>query len=149
MMINSVTLLQTKSFLLRKIKTYKNALILSSLVILTIIFVSLNSLNHQKNLTSLDNLLNNVYLKKTFQNIFDNLDPKFKQITHNIAKGENLNNVFKKYSVSEEEAKKIINIINKEINLNKLSSGTEISFTIDQSMQKSLNLNFLYHNLNI
>ena len=142
MMINSVTLLQTKSFLLRKIKTYKNALILSSLVILTIIFVSLNSLNHQKNLTSLDNLLNNVYLKKTFQNIFDNLDPKFKQITHNIAKGENLNNVFKKYSVSEEEAKKIINIINKEINLNKLSSGTEINFTIDQSMQKIIEFKF-------
>ncbi len=124
-------------FLLNKIKTKikKNTEIfaLSLLIILTIIFTTYYNYSKKKIYNNYVTALNNVYLKKTVTHIFNNLEPKFKKIEHNIAKGETFDNILETYSVKKEAISEIKEILPKKININRLNTNQKIELTIDQS----------------
>ena len=77
--------------MLQKIKTkiLKNIEIttLSFLIFIAIISTSYYNYSKKKILTNYRDTINNVYLKKTVDHIFDSLEPKFKKIEHNISTG--------------------------------------------------------------
>ena len=124
-------------FLLNKIKSKikKNTEIfaLSLLIILTITFTTYYNYSKKKIYNNYVNTLNNVYLKKTINHIFNNLEPKFKKIEHNISKGETFDNILESYSVKKEAISEIKKILPKNININKLNTNQKIELTIDQS----------------
>ena len=118
-----------------KIKLKKNTEIfaLSLLVIITIISTSYYNHVKKKIYDNYKSTINNIYLKKTLNHLFDNLEPKFKRINHKVASGETFYNILSSYSITEQEISKIKKELSKEVNLNKMNTSQKIQFTIDQS----------------
>ena len=105
---------------------------LSVLVLITVISTNYFNYNKKNILNDYKELINNVYLQKTADNLINNLEPKFKKVTHQILKGETFDNILKQYSLNETEILEITKRLAKKVNLNKLSTSQKIHFTIDQ-----------------
>ena len=73
--------------------------------------------NKKKILTNYSNLLDNVYFKKSFSQILDNLEPRFKKIEHEINVGETFDKILEGYSVEKTEIDQIKKELGKKINL--------------------------------
>jgi len=83
-------------------------------------------------------VVNNIYFQKSLSHIFNNLNPRFKNIEHKIAKGETFNKILKKYSISSEEINKVNNNLSKKYNLNNLKTNLIIKFIIDESNNRKI-----------
>ena len=106
---------------------------LGLLIIITITFTSYYNHNKKNIFSNYSNLLDNVYFKKSFSQILDNLEPRFKKIEHKIKVGETFDNILEEYLVEKSEIEQIKKELGKKINLNKLNVNQKISFTIDQT----------------
>ncbi len=109
------------------------------LLIMTTI-ISTTFYNNEKEITKKNykNVINNIYFQKSLNHIFDNLNPRFKNIEHKISKGETFNKILKSYSISDEEINKIYNDLRKKYNLNNLKTNLSIKFIIDESNNKKI-----------
>ena len=118
-----------------KSKFYKNLeiTILGFLIFLTIISTSYYNFNKKKILTNYRDMINNVYLKKTLDHIFNTLEPRFKKIENRILAGETFDQILNSYQISKDEIDEIKKNLSKKVNLNKLDTNQKIQFTIDQS----------------
>ena len=118
-----------------KKKLIKNTQIvaLGLLIITTVLSTTYYNFNKQKIFKNYKNIINNVYFKKTVNNIFENLEPKFKTIAHKINDGETFYKILKNYNIKEEEILIVKKKLSKKINLNKLNTNQKIQFTINQS----------------
>ncbi len=123
--------------MLKKIKTKikKNLEIfaLGLLILITIVFTSYYNFNKEKIFKNYSNLLNNVYFKKSFEQLLNNLEPRFKKIEHKINDGETFDKILEEYSVDKFEITQIKKELSKKINLNKLNVNQKFQFTIDQT----------------
>ena len=106
------------------------------LIIFTIIIATLSS--YQKNLNSkqYDNFINNIYIKKTLNEIINNLEPRYKKYNHKIKSGETFDKILNDYSIEKEEINAIKENISKKININKLNTNQKIQITLDQTNNK-------------
>ncbi len=107
-----------------------------ALILLIIITISSTTYYNYTKHRLLDNykeIINNVYFKKTVNHFFNNLEPKFKKINHQIKIGETFDNILERYLVNEKEIKDIKKKLGKKINLNRLNTNQKIYLTIDQS----------------
>ena len=87
-----------------------------------------NQINHQYK-----EMLGNVYFKKTLNHFIDELEPRFKKISHRIQVGETFDNILEQYSVKQSDVFAIKNTLSKKVNLNKLNTDQKIHLTIDQT----------------
>ena len=103
------------------------------LIILSIIIVIIS--NYQKNLNSkqYNNFINNIYLKKTINEIINNLEPRYKKYNHKIKSGETFDRILNNYSIDKDEISIIKENISKKININKLNTNQKIQITLDQT----------------
>ena len=117
-------------------------IILLALIVFTIIFLSHYNYQQKKTKNETNALLENVYFKKTLNNIFNHFEPKFKKVVHIISEGENIEGILNLYSINKDE----INIINQKLsehlNLNKIISNTKIEILIEQSKKEIINFIF-------
>ena len=106
---------------------------LISLVIFAIT-VALYS-NYQKNLSSkkYNNFIDNVYLKKTLNEIINNLEPRYKKYNHKIKSGETFDKILKEYSINKKEIIEIKESLLKKVNINKLNTNQKIQIVLDQT----------------
>ena len=118
-----------------KIKKNAEIFALFILILIAVISTSYYNFSKKKIYNNYKVAINNIYLQKTFEHIFNNLEPRFKVINHKVLKGETFDKILQKYSVKENEILEIKNKISKKINLNKLNTEHKIKFTIDQSTQ--------------
>jgi murein DD-endopeptidase MepM/ murein hydrolase activator NlpD len=102
-------------------------------VIVTILSVRIYNVNKNVINQNYINLTNNTYFQKSIKYVFDNLEPKFIEITHKVSKGETFNKILNNYKIPKSEIQKIIKILSKENKLNNLKTNQIIIFTIDQS----------------
>ena len=118
-----------------KKKIQKNAEIIALfiLVLITIISTSYYNFNKKKIYNNYKSVINNIYLKKSLNHAFNQLEPKFKTVNHIIAPGETFNKILEEYGVEKSEIEEIKKVISKKVNLNKLNTDHKIQFTIDQS----------------
>ena len=116
-----------------KVKQNTEIFALALLIFITVISTTYYNYNKKKINTNYKNLINNVYLKKTIQSIFNNLEPRFKKINHKISDGETFDNILSNYLIEKEEINKIKKKLSNKINLNKLNTNQKIQFTLDQS----------------
>ncbi len=117
----------------KRIKKNTEIFALALLIFITIASTTYYNYSKNKIFNNYKNTINNIYLKKTINHVFDNLEPRFKKIYHNISQGETFNNILENYSVNEKEINKIKEKLSKKINLNKLKTEQKIEFTLDQS----------------
>ena len=108
------------------------------LIITTILSTSFY--NSEKEITkkNFKDVVNNIYFQKSLNHIFNNLNPRFKNIEHKIAKGETFNKILKKYSISSAEINKVNNNLSKKYNLNNLKTNLIIKFIIDESNNRKI-----------
>ena len=121
-------LIKIKSLVKRNTEIF--ALIL--LVIITVISTNYYNYNKKKILNEYKNLINNIYVKKSIYNLFNNLEPKFKKIVHQVSPGETLANILKLYNTNDKDINEIQNKLSKKFKLKKLKTGQKVQFTIDQ-----------------
>ena len=89
------------------------------LIVITITFTSYYNYNKKKVFINYSNLLDNIYFKKSFNQILDNLEPRFKKIEHEINVGETFNEILEQYYVEKSEIEQIKKELSKKINLDK------------------------------
>ena len=124
------TFLKTKKILGFKIRKILGLFFLLFFTIAVALYI-----NHQKNLNLIkyNNLLNNIYLKKTISEIINNLEPRFKKYNHKIKPGETFDKILKKYSINKKEIIEIKENLLKKININKLNTNQKIQIIVDQT----------------
>ncbi len=103
------------------------------LIVITITFTSYYNHNKKKVFINYSNLLDNIYFKKSFNQILNSLEPRFKKIEHEIGVGETFDKILEEYSVEKSEITQIKKELRKKINLDKLNVDQKFQFTIDQS----------------
>ena len=113
------------------------------LIIFTIFSVKIYNVNKHLINQNYINLINNTYFQKSIKHVFDNLEPKFVDITHIVSKGETLNKILNNYQIPKNEINEIIKVLSKENKLNKLKTNQIIEFTIDRSENNKIT-NFLF-----
>ncbi len=116
-----------------KLKKNTELIALGFLIFVTIVSTTYYNYSKKKIYKNYQNILNNVYLKKTVNHLFNSLEPKFKKIEHRISPGETFQSVLETYSVAPSEIEEIKKKLKKKTNLNKLTPDQKISFTIDQT----------------
>ncbi len=125
--------IKKNSSLLTLIKKNTEIVALGFLIIITIIFTTYYNSSKKKIYYNYKNIINNIYLKKTVNHLFDNLEPKFKIINHKVVEGETFDNILELYFVKDEEVQEIKKQLINKVNLNKLNTNHKIKFTLDQS----------------
>ena len=118
-----------------KIKLKKNTEIIALALLIFVTAISTTYYNYSKKkiIKNYKNTINNVYLKKSFHNLFDNLEPKFKKIHHKISSGQTFEGILEMYSIDKNQIREIRNKISSKININRLKTNQKIRFTLNQS----------------
>ena len=103
-------------------------------LIITIIVIS-SFFNYQKKINNqkYNNFINNIYLKKTLDEIINSLEPKYKKYNHKIQAGETFVNILENYLISKKEINLIIKNLANKVNINKLNTNQRIQITVDQT----------------
>ena len=121
-----------KSSLLNNIKIF--GLIL--LIVFTIVVATLS--NHQKKLreNQHNNIIDNIYFKKTLNEIVKNLEPRYKKYNHKIKSGETFDKILNKYLINKGEINAIRESVSKKVNINKLNTNQKIQIILDKTNNK-------------
>ena len=106
------------------------------LIIFAGIYTSYFNYKNDNTNQAYENFINNIYLKKTLNEVIKNLEPKFKKINHKIKSGETFNNILRKYLIEEEEILIVKKNLLKKVNLNKLNTKQSIQINLDQTNNK-------------
>jgi murein DD-endopeptidase MepM/ murein hydrolase activator NlpD len=116
-----------------KISDKKEIFILITLLIITATTTTYYNYDQKKTRNNFNNLINNIYLKKTTKHFLDKLEPKFKKIRHQISEGETFDIILNQYLVDKKEIQNLKDKLTQKINLNKLNTDQKIYLTIDQA----------------
>ena len=121
-----------KSSLLKNLKIF--GLIL--LIIFTIIISILS--NHQKKISKSqnNNIIDNIYFKKTLNEIVNNLEPRYKKYNHKIKSGETFDKILDSYSINKNEINAIKQSLSKKVNINKLNTNQKFQIILDKTNNK-------------
>ena len=117
----------------KKIKNKSEIFALFFLILVTVISTTYYNYTKKNIFRNYNNIINNIYFKKTANYFFNNLEPRFKKIRHQIVGGETFDSILESYSVESKEISKIKKKLTQKINLNKLNTNQKIFFTIDQA----------------
>ena len=133
-------------YFINKLKKKIEILFLGLLVLITAI--SSNYFYSEKNKINNNyyNIIENIYLKKTLNQIVNNLEPKYKKINHKIKAGETFDKILNNYSIDQKEIKAIKENLIKNVNLNKLNTKQSITFILDQKNNKIKEFTFQISN---
>ena len=121
-----------KSSLLNNLKIF--GLIL--LIIFTIVVATLS--NHQKKISKIqnNNIVDNIYFKKTLNEIVNNLEPRYKKYNHKIKSGETFDKILNSYLINKDEINAIKQSLSKKVNINKLNTNQKIQIILDKTNNK-------------
>ena len=106
------------------------------LIIVTIIFTSYYDYRKSIKEQTYYNFIENIYFKKTLNQIFNSLEPKYEKVKHKIKPGETFDKILEDYSIDKKEIIKIKKSLEKKVNLNKLNTRQIINFSLDKTTNK-------------
>ena len=127
-----------KSYLNQKFKEFRSFIILIFLITSTVIIINLHAKLKSEQISSLDNILQNIYLQKTLLSISKSLESRFEKVKHTVSQGETLDKIINNILLDKKEKKKILDffIINKI--KYKLYENQKIIFEIDNLNTKKI-----------
>jgi len=107
---------------------------LSLLIFLTILLTNIYSSNKKNQIDKINNIIDNIYLKKTVNLVINNLNPKYSYLSFKVNKGETFEKIVNKLNLSKAEKKLVIKNISKYKFINNLYQGQKIYFKLDNSI---------------
>ena len=122
------------------IKIKLDKLILNHIHILALILLILISIfstnyysSYKKNqIEALENITENIYLKKTTDSFINSLKPRFETINYIIETGDTFEKILSEINVPKNEKKKVLKKVSKFKFINKLYKNQKISFKVDR-----------------
>ena len=129
-----------------KIKKKFEVFSLITLIIITAISTSYFNYKKSNNQKIYNNFVDNIYFKKTLNEIINNLEPKYKKIKHKIKSGETFDKILESYSIKKEEIIKIKSSLQKKMDFNKLNTKQIIEFSLDKTTNKIEEFSFQVSN---
>ena len=92
-----------------KTKIKKNSEIFALFVLIFLTVISTTYYNHSKKkiYNNFKTIIDNLYLKKTLNHVFNSLEPKFKKISHKVSDGETFVNILNNYQINDTEISEI------------------------------------------
>ena len=90
----------------QKIRKNLEIFLLIFLIIITAVSTSYFNFRKSNNQKTYNNFIDNIYFKKTLNEIINNLEPKYKKIKHKIRSGQTFDKILESYSIKKEEIKK-------------------------------------------
>ena len=126
----------TKTVLNKIIKNNSYLILLISILFLTILVTNFYTIYKKNNEAKLLDTLDNLYLIKSINYIFENLNPRFTNIKFKIDKGDTFEKILNQLSLPLTEKELVINKLSKFKFINNLYRGQKISFKIDNSGNK-------------
>ena len=117
----------------RLFKNNIEILFLFLLMIITILSTTIYNENKRQINKNYKDTISNFYFQKTIDHIFNNLTPRYKNISHKISRGETFDKILNSYSIIDDEIVKIKKELNLDYNLNNLKTNFDIKITIDKS----------------
>ena len=120
--------------------------VLLFLIVISSIFTTYYNFEKNKKNETLNNLIDNVYLKKSLNHIIKNLEPKYERIKHRVKQGETFNKILENYSINKVEINKIKKSLQKKININNLNTKQIIQFNLDKLNDKIKEFTFQISN---
>ena len=107
------------------------------LILISVVITQIYNISRDISKKEYVGLINNLYFQKTVNNILDNLQPKYRNIEHKVAKNETLSSIFKNYDVAEKETNLILKKLReKNKKISTLKVNQIIKFTINESNKK-------------
>jgi len=94
-----------KKHLNLKFKELGSFIVLIFLITLTVIIINLHAKLRSEQISSLDNIFQNIYLQKTLQSISKSLEPRFNKVNHTVSQGETLDKIINKILSDKKEKK--------------------------------------------
>ena len=116
-----------------KIKIKNEIFLLFLVLLITIISTAYHNYSKEKTANNYKEIVENIYFKKTLNHIFNNLEPRFKKISHKVKIGDTFDSILNQYSINKNEITIIKKKLSNKINLNNLNTNQKIFFTIDQT----------------
>ena len=116
-----------------KIKIKNEIFLLFLVLLITIISTAHHNYSKEKTANNYKEIVENIYFKKTLNHIFNNLEPRFKKISHKVEFGDTFDSILNQYSINKNEITIIKKKLSNKINLNNLNTNQKIFFTIDQT----------------
>ena len=116
-----------------KIKIKNEIFLLFLVLLITIISTAYHNYSKEKTANNYKEIVENIYFKKTLNHIFNNLEPRFKKISHKVEFGDTFDSILNQYNINKNEITIIKKKLSKKINLNNLNTNQKIFFTIDQT----------------
>ena len=121
-----------KSSLLNNFKIFSLILLIILTVIIAVYSNQKESLSKNQN----NDFINNIYFKKTLNEIVNNLEPRYKKYNHKIKSGETFDKILSEYSIEREEIIAIKESLSKKFNINKLNTNQKIEIILDKTNNK-------------
>ena len=119
-----------------KIRNKKEVYLLTFIITFTVILTSYYNFSKRQIRNNYNEIINDVYFKKTTNHFIEKLEPKFKKIRHQIVEGESFDSILNVYRINKKEIQDIKDKLSNKINLNKLNVNQRIYLTIDTSNNK-------------
>ena len=117
---------------LKIVNFFKSNLEIFFLILLLIISIFITQI-YNFNLKRVQNdyikVINNTYFKKSLNFWFSNLNPKYKDIEYQVKPGDNIVKILRKFSVSENDTKKISEVIK----TNKIKENQVLSLKLENT----------------
>ena len=121
-----------KSSLLNNLKIFGLILLIIFTIIITILSNQQKKLSKNQN----NNIIDNIYFKKTLNEIVNNLEPRYKKYNHKIKSGETFDKILDSYSINKDEISAIKQSLSKKVNINKLNTNQKIQIILDKTNNK-------------
>ena len=122
----------TKIKLDKLILNHIHILALVLLILISIFSTNYYSSYKKNQIEALENIVENIYLKKTTDLFINSLRPRFETIDYIIQTGDNFEKILNEINIPKTEKKKILKKISKFKFINRLYKNQKISFKIDR-----------------
>ena len=119
-------------------RQFNNLLLIALIGFIFVLLIKYNNYSINKKHEELAKIINNTYLTKTTDLIISKIKSNYRNISHKVSSGEKLNEILKKYNISNNEITEAINELKKYTNPNKLKTGNKINLGIKQGQNKNL-----------
>jgi len=124
-------LVQTINSIIFRKSQYTSLIFLSIFIIISIFSVALYNNSREKVHLEYQNLLSNIYFKKSVDKLLNSTKPRYSNIKHIVENGETLNSILSKYKISKKESSEIISIFSKK-KIKFLKTGIVLNFVVDK-----------------